>query len=258
MSYTTSIILIFSIVIYSLTIQVQAEIDSATIQNEYIASFDDDKASLSLSVPSFALDNRWLAFTESNYWENVPVDILSNLDVTSAMAFYESLNLDNLVKYNIAEAQKLLKKNLIDSKRGEAIAEEKEDIQIVDRTKNNVFLYSSDFNEDLEEMMTGKLIQIGSIEDEDYYDMHHHNKRNNTSNFPREKNSKLKHILRNILYLHSNNGNEGYDVHIINSGNVKDYLPDISIEFFLTWAPEEQLNYVAVSIICKYGGIWIN
>jgi len=67
---------------------------------------------------------------------------------------------------------------------------------------------------------------------------------------------KLITILRRLIYLHSKSGN-GYKVHLINHENVKDYVPYIP-DFFYHLRPAFQADYVRVSVICDYGGIWLD
>jgi len=67
---------------------------------------------------------------------------------------------------------------------------------------------------------------------------------------------KLIKILRRLIYLHSKSGN-GYKVHLINHENVKDYVPYIP-DFFYNLRPAFQADYIRVSVICDYGGIWLD
>jgi len=67
---------------------------------------------------------------------------------------------------------------------------------------------------------------------------------------------KLITILRRLIYLHSKSGN-GYKVHLINHENVKNYVPYIP-DFFYHLRPAFQADYVRVSVICDYGGIWLD
>jgi hypothetical protein len=70
------------------------------------------------------------------------------------------------------------------------------------------------------------------------------------------KEYKLIKILRNLIYLHSTNGN-GYKVHLINHENIKNYLDNIP-EYFYKLCPAHQADYVRVCVILKYGGIWMD
>jgi len=63
-------------------------------------------------------------------------------------------------------------------------------------------------------------------------------------------------ILRELIFLHSKNGN-GYNVHLINNNNIKDYIENIP-DIFFNFGPAHQADYVRVNVICKYGGIWID
>lgn len=67
---------------------------------------------------------------------------------------------------------------------------------------------------------------------------------------------KLITILRRLIYLHSKSGN-GYKVHLINHENIKDYVSYIP-DFFYYLRPAFQADYVRVSVICDYGGIWLD
>ena len=70
------------------------------------------------------------------------------------------------------------------------------------------------------------------------------------------KEYKLIKILRNLIYLHSTNGN-GYKVHLINHSNIKNYLDNIP-EYFYKLCPAHQADYVRVCVVLKYGGIWLD
>ena len=67
---------------------------------------------------------------------------------------------------------------------------------------------------------------------------------------------KLIKILRNLIYLHSNNGNS-YNVHLINKDNIKKYIKDLP-DYFYDLQPAHQADFVRVSVICDYGGIWLD
>jgi len=67
---------------------------------------------------------------------------------------------------------------------------------------------------------------------------------------------KLIKILRRLIYLHSTSGN-GYKIHLINHENVKEYVPYIP-DFFYHLRAAFQADYVRVSVICEYGGIWLD
>ena len=67
---------------------------------------------------------------------------------------------------------------------------------------------------------------------------------------------KLIKILRNIIYLHSTNGN-GYNVHFINHENINSYVDKLP-DFFYNLLPANQADYVRIYVINKYGGIWLD
>jgi hypothetical protein len=66
---------------------------------------------------------------------------------------------------------------------------------------------------------------------------------------------KLISILRNLIYLHSNNG-VGYKVHFINDKNVSNYTS--TPHYFHKLNPAHQADFVRVNVICDYGGIWLD
>ena len=70
------------------------------------------------------------------------------------------------------------------------------------------------------------------------------------------KEFKLIKILRDLIYLHSNN-NKSYTVHLINHGNINNYLEDLP-DCFYKLTPNHQSDYVRVNVIYKYGGIWLD
>jgi len=67
---------------------------------------------------------------------------------------------------------------------------------------------------------------------------------------------KLIKILRDIIYFHSNNG-KSYNVHLINKDNIQKYIKNIP-DYFHTLQPAHQADFVRVSVICDYGGIWLD
>jgi FkbM family methyltransferase len=67
---------------------------------------------------------------------------------------------------------------------------------------------------------------------------------------------KLIKILRNLIYLHSKNGN-GYNVILINETNINDYVKDIPDNFKIL-CPAHQADFVRVNVILDYGGIWLD
>lgn len=70
------------------------------------------------------------------------------------------------------------------------------------------------------------------------------------------KEYKLIKILRNIIYLHSTNGN-GYKVHLIDQSNIENYL-DYVPEYFYKLCAAHQADYIRVCVVLKYGGIWLD
>jgi FkbM family methyltransferase len=70
------------------------------------------------------------------------------------------------------------------------------------------------------------------------------------------KEYKLISILRNLIYLHSNNG-IGYNIILITPENIKDYVDNIP-DYFYNLAPAHQADFVRVNVICDYGGIWLD
>lgn len=67
---------------------------------------------------------------------------------------------------------------------------------------------------------------------------------------------KLIKILRDIIYLHSNNG-KNYTVHLINKDNIKNYIKTIP-DYFNDLLPAHQADFIRVNVICDYGGIWLD
>lgn len=67
---------------------------------------------------------------------------------------------------------------------------------------------------------------------------------------------KLIEILRDLIYKHSTNGN-GYKVNLITALNIKDYIKFIP-DYFYDLCPAHQADFVRVSVICDYGGIWLD
>ena len=70
------------------------------------------------------------------------------------------------------------------------------------------------------------------------------------------KEYKLISILRNLIYLHSTNG-KGYKVILITDKNINEYVKDIPI-YFYNMCPAHQADFVRISVICEYGGIWLD
>ena len=67
---------------------------------------------------------------------------------------------------------------------------------------------------------------------------------------------KLIKILRNLIYLHSTNG-DGFMVHHINNDNINEYIKELP-DYFYDLLPAHQADYVRVCVICDYGGIWLD
>lgn len=70
------------------------------------------------------------------------------------------------------------------------------------------------------------------------------------------KEYKLIKILRNLMYLHSTNGN-GYKVNLITPDNITNYIKDLP-DYFYNLCPAHQADYVRVCVICDHGGIWLD
>jgi len=74
------------------------------------------------------------------------------------------------------------------------------------------------------------------------------------------KEYKLIALLRNLIYLHSKNG-QNYQVHLINHDTIFDYidpsdfLPDA---FFTDLIPAHQADFLRIYLVNKYGGIWMD
>ena len=67
---------------------------------------------------------------------------------------------------------------------------------------------------------------------------------------------KLIQILRELIYSHSNNG-KNYVVHLINKENINTYIKDLP-NYFYDLQPAHQADFVRVSVVCDYGGIWLD
>jgi hypothetical protein len=70
------------------------------------------------------------------------------------------------------------------------------------------------------------------------------------------KEYKLIKILRDLMYLHSKNG-EGYKLHFLTDKNINEYIKNIP-EYFNKLIPAHQADFVRVHVICEYGGIWLD
>ena len=67
---------------------------------------------------------------------------------------------------------------------------------------------------------------------------------------------KLIKKLRDLIYLHSNNG-VGYTIHLITPNNLKKYVSELP-DCFNEVLPAHRADYIRVYAICKYGGIWLD
>lgn len=63
-------------------------------------------------------------------------------------------------------------------------------------------------------------------------------------------------ILRELIYLHSNDG-KNYKVHFLNDDNIKDYIENIPQKYY-ELLPAHKADFVRVNVICDYGGIWLD
>ena len=63
-------------------------------------------------------------------------------------------------------------------------------------------------------------------------------------------------ILRELIYLHSDNG-KNYKVHFLNDNNIKDYIENIPQKYY-ELLPAHKADFVRVNVICDYGGIWLD
>lgn len=69
------------------------------------------------------------------------------------------------------------------------------------------------------------------------------------------KEYKLISILRKLIYAHSKSG-KGYEVILITDKNVNEYVK--VPEYFDKLCPAHQADFVRVSVICDFGGIWLD
>ena len=67
---------------------------------------------------------------------------------------------------------------------------------------------------------------------------------------------KLIKKLRDLIYLHSTNGN-GYTVNLITPNNLNKYVSELPA-CFNDLLPAHRADYIRVYVICKYGGIWLD
>lgn len=70
------------------------------------------------------------------------------------------------------------------------------------------------------------------------------------------KEYKLLKILRELIYLHSNN-EKNYKVHFLNDNNIKEYIKNIPPKYYKL-RPAHKADFVRVNVICDYGGIWLD
>ena len=66
----------------------------------------------------------------------------------------------------------------------------------------------------------------------------------------------LINILRKLIYAYSTYG-KGYKVHLITEKNIGNYIQNIP-KYFNKLSPTFQSHFVRVSVICDYGGIWLD
>lgn len=65
-------------------------------------------------------------------------------------------------------------------------------------------------------------------------------------------------LLRDLVYKHSNEG-QAYKVHLINHGNLNQYVKDYDLpSCFKELIPAHQADFVRVYCVAKYGGIWLD
>jgi len=67
---------------------------------------------------------------------------------------------------------------------------------------------------------------------------------------------KLISILRKLIYIHSKRG-KGYNVILITANNLHEYVKNIP-ECFNKLYPAHQADFIRASVICEYGGIWLD
>lgn len=63
-------------------------------------------------------------------------------------------------------------------------------------------------------------------------------------------------ILRKLMYIHSKRG-KGYNIHLITDKNIQNYVQDIP-PYFTKLCPAHQADFVRVSVLCAFGGIWLD
>lgn len=68
---------------------------------------------------------------------------------------------------------------------------------------------------------------------------------------------KIIKLCRALVYHHSNSG-KNYKVHLINRNNVNSYVDNLPGEFFWNLKPANQADFIRVSVINKWGGIWLD
>lgn len=85
----------------------------------------------------------------------------------------------------------------------------------------------------------------------------HHSMYNNVFLYWIGKEYKIIKFLRALIYHHSNNG-KNYKVHLINQDNILEYIDNFPGDFFWNLKPANQADFVRVSVLNKYGGIWLD
>jgi len=63
-------------------------------------------------------------------------------------------------------------------------------------------------------------------------------------------------ILQRLIHLHSSNG-KGYKVNLITDNNINTYVKNLP-NCFNNLCPAHQADIIRVSVICDYGGIWLD
>lgn len=68
---------------------------------------------------------------------------------------------------------------------------------------------------------------------------------------------KIIKFLRGLIYHHSN-GDKNYKVHLITKNNINSYIDNFPGDFFWNLKPANQADFIRVSVINKWGGIWLD
>lgn len=68
----------------------------------------------------------------------------------------------------------------------------------------------------------------------------------------------LSELYKGLMFLHARD-NEGFNVHILTDSNLDKYIDTSDMpSYFNKLSFENKIQYVKATIICKYGGIWID